>query len=103
MVTRSSVGERIAVRLPALASERLHRELGAFARYCIARIERELGRRGAWAVSVMPAPGGFASEISVREARSSFTERGQGLDGTLAIWDAMCRLEQRLRSHHADT
>lgn len=97
MVVRSRARERIEVRLPAHASSRQHRELGAFARYCVLRIERELGERECWIVDIAPALGGYTSHVAVSDRGAMIEEQGKGHDGALAIWEAICRLEQRLR------
>lgn len=89
--------DRINVRIPEYAGAKLHRELGAFARYCIVRVERELGERKAWSVTISPAPDGYASHIAVSDRDATIEDRGTGHDGALAVWDAMCRIEQRLR------
>ena len=75
----------------------MHRELGAFARYCIVRVERELGERAAWSVTISPALNGYSSHVAVSDQDATIEGRGTGHDGTLAVWDAMCRVEQRLR------
>ena len=80
---------------------RRHRELSAFARYCIARIERELGDVGHWFVRVAPGIGGFTSTIAVERGSCRTEVVATGFDGPLAIWDAMCRIEQGLREAHA--
>jgi hypothetical protein len=99
MVARTRAHERLEVQLPAHASARQQRELGAFARYCALRIERELGECEAWCIEVMPALGGFTSRITVRDRDATVQAHGQGHDGPLAIWDAMCLIDQRLREH----
>ena len=97
MAVRSSRRERIDVKLPEHASGRQRRELGAFARYCIVRLERELGECESWVVHVEPVLDGYRSRVSVRDRQTAIEEAGHGHDGPLAIWEAMCRLEQRLR------
>lgn len=93
---------RIEVQLPDRASARRHRELGAFVRYCVLRIERELGARERWSVTIARAAGaGFASSIAVRQAGVVLEETGTGHDDAAATWDAMCRIEQRLRERRA--
>jgi hypothetical protein len=89
--------DRIDVRLPVHASTRQHRELGGFARYCILRVERELGEREAWIVDIAPALGGYTSRVAMCDRGAMLEEQGTGHDGPLAIWEAMCRLEQRMR------
>lgn len=72
--------------------------MAAFVYYCVARIERELGDAGRWIVRVAPGVGGFTSTIAVENGtRTEVT--ANGFDGPLAVWDAMCRIEQRLREH----
>ena len=66
---------RIHVELPVWASTRQSRELSAFARYCVARIERELGELSRWTVSTQPdARGGFsATVVAYHETTAAFT------------------------------
>lgn len=97
MVMRSRACERIAVQLFPSASARMERELGAFARYCIHRLERGVGQRDGWLVQVTPSSGGFASRIVLTDRGAAIEADGAGHDGPLAIWEAVCRLEQRLR------
>jgi hypothetical protein len=99
MVAGSRAPSRIAVHLSPWASARTCRELGAFARYCIRRLEHELGEWEAWAIDIAPSARGYTSHIAVRDRGALLEEHGTGLDGPLAIWEAMCRLEQRLREH----
>jgi hypothetical protein len=87
---------RVDVRLPGIAGPRQHRELGAFAWYCVARIERDLGESQRWIISIAPVDGKFTSTVVVLDHGSSLETSGQGLDGTLATWDAMCKIEQAL-------
>ncbi len=88
---------RIQVQLTAWASARQQRELTAFARYCVARLERELGELE-WVVTTTPdARGGFTSTVTARQAERAADATGVGHDGTLAIWDALCNIEQILR------
>lgn len=89
--------ERIDVRVPEYASNRQQRELGAFARYCILRVEREFGQHQAWIVELGLSLRGYSSRISVGHRGIVLEEIGTGSDGALATWDAMCRIEQRLR------
>ena len=73
------------------------RELGAFARYCVQRIEKELGQRQQWSVEIDLRAPGYAARVEVHHLGLVLETRGQGHDGPLAIWDAMCRIEQELR------
>jgi hypothetical protein len=93
----SGVRDRIAVDLPGFATTRVQRELVAFTRYCIDRIEREVGEATAWRVRITPSVNGLASYITVEDRRGLLEAEGRGHDGAAAIWDAMCQLEQRLR------
>lgn len=97
MTTKSRSADRIAVLHSRCASARQRREIQAFARYCILRVERELGEREAWVVNVAPSRTGFATNVAVRDRGDLVVGQGTGQDGTLATWDAMCRVEQRLR------
>jgi hypothetical protein len=97
MVVRSRACLRIAVVLPESTSAKHQRELGAFARYCVLRVERELGEHDSWIVNIAPSMGGYASHIAVQCHDETLEGLGKGQDGVLATWDAMCRVEQRLR------
>jgi hypothetical protein len=89
---------RIEVALPPWASARQQRELNAFSRYCIARLERDLGEVDRWVVAIsLDRTGGFSSAVSVELHGALVEARGAGHDGTLAIWDALCNIEQTLR------
>jgi len=87
----------IELQLHDHASARQHRELGAFVRYCVLRIERELGEPERWIVRIAPAVGGFRSTVSIQDGGVAIETTGSGLDGALAVWDALCSLEQALR------
>lgn len=93
--------ERITIQLPEHASVKQYRELGAFARYCIQRLEKDLGSRGSWIVTITASQRGFASHVKVRHLGAVLEETSAGQDGALATWYAMCRLEQRLRERAA--
>ena len=89
---------RIHVELPVWASTRQSRELSAFARFCVARIERELGELDRWTVSTQAeARGGFSATVVAHHHDVAHEARGGGPDATLAIWDALCNLEPELR------
>jgi hypothetical protein len=89
--------ERIDLQLYARVSEAQRRELGAFVRFCVARIERELGESDHWMVKVDPSVDGYQGTVVARQGTLAVQSTGRGLDGALAIWDALCRLEQVLR------
>lgn len=79
-------------------SDRQRRELGAFACYCARRIEHELGLVERWKVSLSAGPGAeLACVVRTTRGGQTLEASGLGRDPVLAVWDAMCRLEQRLR------
>lgn len=94
---KATIGSRIDVHLPPATSPRQRRELTAFARYCILRLERELGQRQAWVVDIAPSSGKYATRIAVHDLGGALEACGIGLDGALSTWEAICRLEQSLR------
>lgn len=97
MATTASKHTRIDVRMPSNTSAKQERELGAFARYCIQRIEKELGERQEWLVDIVLGGRGYSALVEVQHLGVVFETRGVGNDGALAVWDAMCRIEQELR------
>ena len=92
--------DRILVELPGGASQRQHRELGAFVRFCVFRLEREFGELR-WLVRVQPANGNFACFVAVNDRNCIVESRGGGFDHTLAIWEALSNVEQGLRESRA--
>lgn len=95
-------GGRVELELVGQSGDsRRHRELVAFARYCITRIERELGELGHWRLKVTPTMGGFSTTVTVDGGAYRAEIAATGFDGPLAIWDAMCRIEQMLREAKA--
>lgn len=94
---KATTRSRIDVHLPPAASARQRRELTAFARYCILRLERELGQRQAWVVEIAPSSGKYATRIAVHDLGIAIEASGVGFDGALSTWEAICRLEQSLR------
>ncbi len=87
---------RVVVELHAQASQRQHRELGAFVRYCVFRLEREFGELQ-WLVRILPVANGFASSVAVNDQASIVESSGRGFDGALAVWDALYNIEEALR------
>jgi phosphoglycolate phosphatase-like HAD superfamily hydrolase len=83
------------------AGPRQYREIGAFVRYCVSRIERDVGEIDHWAVTVAPVAGEFSCVVAVVDGGEAVEATGRGLDGPLAVWEALCRLEQRLREARA--
>jgi hypothetical protein len=98
----SELGGRVELRLHESASTRQYRELGAFVRYCVHRIERDLEPAQRWAVKIVPTAGAFCCEVIVRHRASVVQSKGVGLDGPLAAWDALCRIEQLMRDNVVD-
>jgi hypothetical protein len=92
---------RVKLTLHNGAGVRQYRELGAFVRYCVARIERDLGETACWSVTIAPSGGEFASRVAIESAADNLESTGLGLDGPLAAWDALCKLEQLLREARA--
>jgi hypothetical protein len=70
-------------------------------RYCVSRIERELGEIEHWSVTITPASGEFTSLVVVKDGNDAIEATGTGLDGPLAAWEALCRLERLLREARA--
>jgi hypothetical protein len=97
VVTAAGKTPRIVVRVPPGASGKHERELGAFARYCAQRIEKDMGERERWIIEISMAKQGYLTLVQVEHFGLVVEARGEGGDGPLAIWDAMCRLEQDLR------
>jgi hypothetical protein len=98
---KATTGSRIDVQLPPAASARQRRELTAFARYCILRLERELGEQKAWRVEIAPSSGKYATRIAVHDLGGpsrTVEANGIGLDAALSTWEAICRLEESLRA-----
>ena len=99
---KRSKSTRVQLNVLPSTSRKQERELGAFARYCVTRIERELGTREQWVVTIGLASGiGYTSRVAVHHFGMELVANGQGPDGALAIWDGMCQLEQSLRERCA--
>ncbi len=88
--------DRIVIELDPLASPRRQREVGAFVRYCVFRIEREFGELH-WLVKLKPSRGGYSCSVTVTIANLIIEARGQGLDAVFSAWDALSNTEQGLR------
>lgn len=89
------------LELHAQASERQHRELGAFVRYCVFRIEREFGELR-WLVKIVPAGGSYTCFVAVHIKNQIVEAHGAGFDGVFAAWDALSNAEQALRDTRRD-
>lgn len=88
--------ERIAVEVPPVGSRRRQDRAG-FARYCINRVEGEHGEHARWDVTIGISQSGFRTQIVLEQIGVTLETPGVGQDAELAVWDAMCRLEQMLR------
>ncbi len=89
---------RVEVRLPDDVKLKQRSELEAFVDYCVLRVERELGERERWLAKLLRAPGeGYTCRVSSEHRGRRVDAMGTGSDGALAIWDAICQLEQLLR------
>jgi hypothetical protein len=100
MGERFGARDRIVVQPAGHVSARQQRELDAFARYCIFRLEHELGASESWLITVEAARGsGYSSHVVVRVGGRPLEGRATGRDAALATWNAICRLEQALREH----
>ena len=85
--------------LPRTVSDQQRRELGAFARYCAQRIERDVGVQDQWRISlIMAEDETFTSVASVQHHGERIATEGCGVgtDPALTIWNAMCRLEHAI-------
>jgi hypothetical protein len=91
---------RIEVQLPPSVGTTRERELSGFVRYCIRRIEAELGERERWDVRIGVSRAGFRTQVVLEHYGLTLDTRSAGHDAALAVWDAMCRLEQLLRERH---
>jgi hypothetical protein len=69
-----------------------------FARYCINRIEEDgVAEHVRWDVTVGVSRSGLRTQIVLEQVGLTLETPGVGQDAELAVWDAMCRLEQMLR------
>ena len=90
--------ERIAVELPPQASKAQQHQLRAFVRHCVQRIEMELGPHERWAIRIeIKSASGYTSIVEVHHLGVMLGTTGNGSDGEVATWEAMCRVEQLLR------
>jgi hypothetical protein len=73
------------------------RELIAFARYCTARVMRGLGAPAAWDIAIEPASVGFTALVRAHIQAADLQATGSAADPMVAIWHAICDIEQPLR------
>lgn len=88
-------GGRVVLRAP-VALARVD-ELRSFIVYCASRIERDLGDLERWTVLLRQSSAGFTGVVIVDHAGRRVEARSPGSDALLAVWNAMCRIEQPLR------
>jgi hypothetical protein len=95
---------RIDVRMPPSATTREQRELGAFVRFCVGRVERGAGAFDRWVVTIaIDRDEGFRTTIVVALNGSTFEASGHGRDGTLAAWNAINNLQRAVRPEATGT
>jgi hypothetical protein len=96
---KSGLDTRVELLLHDQVTARQHRELGAFVRYCIARIERDAEVADWWRVKILPARASFRCELIAQYRGVAIESAGEGLDGALSAWEALCKMEQLLRDN----
>ena len=97
MQTRDD-GQKVEVVLACSSGLRQKRELGAFVRYCVNRIERDLGPLEHWRVSILPScDSNYVSTIEAQHRGQRLVATAYGFDAVLAAWNALCQLEQAWR------
>jgi hypothetical protein len=87
--------------MPERATPSQRRELGAVARYCVDRVERELGAPEGWFVRVGPIENRFVCTIVVHDSGCAIEATCDEVDGALAIWDTVREIERVLRDVRA--
>jgi hypothetical protein len=94
---RRSETPRMELILASGCGQRQRRELGAFARYCIRRIERDLGELDHWSVTIAPScDSKYVCTVEAVQRAQCVHSTAYGHDAVLATWNALCRLEQTL-------
>lgn len=86
---------------PTRASDSQRKEYSAIARYCVTRVEHELGALDAWFVRLGPVEDKYACTIVVHDHGCAIETTSTEVDGALAIWDAVREIEQVLRDVRA--
>jgi hypothetical protein len=94
--------EQIRVDVNFELDEAGRRELDAFASYCASRIDREVGEPDWW-ITVEARRGGYTCIVRATGRGSSYAVAGIGPEPAIAVWNAMCRVEQPLRELRART
>lgn len=87
--------------MPERSTAKQRRELGAVARYCVDRVERELGAPDGWFVRVGPLDNRYVCTIVVHDSGCAIEATRDEVDGALAIWDTVREIERVLRDVRA--
>lgn len=90
---------RVKLHLYEQASLREYRELREFVRFCIERIEQDIGRATSWTVNITSTRVCFACEVIVEHRGRVVRADGNGFDGAVAGRDAFCKIEKLLAAH----
>ena len=72
-------------------------ELGAIARTCVDRVDRDLGSPDSWFIRVGLIDGRFVCTVVVHDRGCAIETTCDEVDGALAIRDAVNEVEQVLR------
>ena len=79
------------------AGSREYEELREFARFCIERIEQDVGRATWWTMKTALAGVCFSCEVVVEHGGRILRVEGNGFDAAVAGRDAFCKIETMLR------
>src|SRR5512140_1339240 len=74
-----------------------------FARFCVTRLTRELAGADGWEVSYDQRADETVAMVRARMGDQVVIARGAHADPAIAVWNAMCRIEQPLRDAWHDT
>jgi hypothetical protein len=89
--------EHIEVIAATHLTDRQLEDLTSFVSYCAARFARQLAITQRWIVTIGRRGRHACVCARVDTDSETITASGASLDFALAIWDAMCRVEQPLR------
>ncbi len=92
---------RIELAMPEHSSAVERRELGAMARYCVNRVEENLGAPDSWFMRIGSVEGLVACTVVVHDRGCAIETTAMEPDGALAIWDACREVEEVLRDVRA--
>jgi ribosome-associated translation inhibitor RaiA len=91
----------IELRLHEAATVHQYRELGAFVRECIDRLERTFGQARWWTIKIDLHRVCYSCELTAELDHSLVQASGTGFDGAIAGWEAFRKIEGSLRKAHA--